>query len=261
MSAAEPLLSQSSPNGLLSRLPGPVLEALAPRLRRHQLPVGQVLHGPGDTAQVVWFSLGSMLSQIASGSEGETVETAAVGLEGALGLTEALASGRLYNQAVVQVDGEALSMPAAEARRLAATETAFAEMAWISAEMQALEARQSSLCQAHHPVEHRLARWLGETFDRTGNRTVLPLTQEYIAAMMGVQRTTVNAFATQLQKAGLIRYSRGRVTICDVEGLDGRACECRSVLREHRDRLGIATFRERGRSAGDLSLTSQGINT
>lgn len=239
MTASELLPPHKPRNALLGRLPEPALEALQSRLKPHRLQVGKVLHEQGDPAKTVWFPLGCMLSQIAVGERGETVETSAVGVEGAMGLLEVLASGRVYNQSIVQVDGDALSLAAADARRFAAEEPAFAELAWRSAELQMLEARQSVLCQAHHPVETRLARWLSETVERTGGRTDLPLTQEYIAAMMGVQRTTVNAFATQLQKSGVIRYSRGRVTVCDAEGLDGRACECRSVLREHRSRLGM----------------------
>jgi DNA-binding GntR family transcriptional regulator len=95
------------------------------------------------------------------------------------------------------------------------------------------------MCNALHTVENRLARWLLECAERCGGRTVLPLTQEFLGAMLGVQRTTVNTFAAQLQKAGLITYSRGKVTIVDAAGLEYYACECRRVTKDERARLGF----------------------
>ena len=105
--------------------------------------------------------------------------------------------------------------------------------------MQLTESRQSGMCQALHGVEPRMARWLLDSLERCGGRNPLPLTQEFMAAMLGVQRTTVTAFATQLQKAGLISYQRGRVEVVDAAGLESRACECRRTMAEQRRRLGL----------------------
>ena len=94
-------------------------------------------------------------------------------------------------------------------------------------ELQIGESRQSALCQADHKVEQRFSRWLLESFDRTRGRNPLPFTQEYLAAMLGVQRTTVSTFAAELRAEGLIGYSRGRIELLDFAGLEARACECR----------------------------------
>ena len=107
-------------------------------------------------------------------------------------------------------------------------------MVWRYAEIMLAEARQSVVCQAMHSVEGRCARWLLESRDRSGVGDRLPLTQEYLAAMLGVQRTTVNPIAGALQRRGLIQYSRGRIDILDAEGLQRAACDCRRVLPEHR---------------------------
>jgi CRP-like cAMP-binding protein len=96
------------------------------------------------------------------------------------------------------------------------------------------------LCLSFHPVEARLSSWLLEARDRrSGVVDVMPMTQEFLSNMLGVQRTTVNAFAGQLQKGGLIEYNRVKLRTLDVEGLEVRACECRTAVRESRERLGL----------------------
>ena len=127
--------------------------------------------------------------------------------------------------------------PAAACRDLARSDPAFAARAWTLVEQQLTESRLSGMCQALHPVERRLARWLLESMERSGGRNPMPLTQEFIASMLGVQRTTVNSFAIQLQKAGLITYMRGKVEVLDAAGLERRACTCRPAARAERRRL------------------------
>jgi CRP-like cAMP-binding protein len=137
----------------------------------------------------------------------------------------------------VQVDGRALKIPAADFRNLVLADESLARSAWTLIEMQLGESRQSGMCFALHSVDQRLARWLLESSERIGGQAQLPLTQEFLAAMLGVQRTTVTAFASQLQKAGLIKYARGKVDILDVRALEARACECRRATAEQRRRL------------------------
>ena len=90
-----------------------------------------------------------------------------------------------------------------------------------------------------HQVEARFCRWLLESRDRAAGRNPMPITQEFVAAMLGVQRTTVSQFASQLQKEGLITYSRGQLAIVDAPGMERRACECHDVVRGERRRLGL----------------------
>ena len=107
-------------------------------------------------------------------------------------------------------------------------------------EMQMFESRQSGMCQALHTVGPRLARWLLESMERSGGRRVMPLRQEFIAAMLGVQRTTVTIVALERQKCEAIRYARGVVEIRDPALLEARACECRRAVVAERQRLGFA---------------------
>jgi hypothetical protein len=162
-----------------------------------------------------------------------------VGNEGALGVVETMGTGITPTTSLVQVDGHALRAPAAAFKALVLATPDILSRTFALVEVQISESRQSGMCQALHTVEPRFARWLLESMERCGGRTKLPLTQEFIAAMLGVQRTTVNAFATQLQKAGLISYSRGSVELVDPAGLEHLACECRGELRRQRKRIGL----------------------
>ena len=142
----------------------------------------------------------------------------------------------------MQVDGRAWRATAAHCRQMAGSDLHFSATAWRLAELQVAESRQSGLCQAMHTVEQRCARWLMESFDRSGGRNPLPMTQEFLAAMLGVQRTTVSAFASQLQREELIRYRRGQIEIVNTSGLESRACECRRVIRAERGRLHLSAI-------------------
>jgi hypothetical protein len=169
-----------------------------------------------------------------------------VGSEGAAGLVEACGSGHIGLQGFAQVDGKALMAPAKVVRAMAMREGSFASRAWMLTEFQLGEARQSGLCNAVHTVDHRLSRWLLETSERVGGRTRLPLTQEFVAAMLGVQRTTVTSVASELRSLGLISYKRGVMDIVDQAGLAKHRCECREAAKALRERLG---FEVQGESA------------
>jgi len=188
----------------------------------------------------VYFPVASLLSMIALGHPGESVETSMVGLEGAAGLMESCGSRVSGVNCVVQVDGAAWRAPATACRALVMASPSFAETAWKAAELQVAEARQSGLCHALHHIEHRLARWLLETSERCGGRNPLPMTQEFLSAMLGVQRTTVTELARKLQDRGAIRYSRGNLTILDGAKLEEVACGCRKAMQQQRASLGLA---------------------
>jgi len=224
-------------NAFLRSLGSGAYNALAPHLGRVEMKLGAVLHRPGDRVEHVYFPESCLLSVLTNTAEGQSVETAMCGSEGALGLFEACGSGVAAGASLVQVDGPALRAPAAVIRSLVRSDEAFADRAWALIEFQMADARQSGMCRAVHSVEPRFARWLVESWERSAGRNPMPLTHEFIAAMLGVRRTTVTAFAVQLQKRGLIQYQRGRVEIVDTEGLEARACECRAAVRDHRLRL------------------------
>jgi CRP-like cAMP-binding protein len=238
-------------NVFLRSLGADSFNELASHLTPIDLVIGETLYRPGDKVESVYFPETALLSLLTATAEGQSIETAMIGVEGASGVLEACGSGRTNLDCIVQVDGRGLRAPASVIRSLATRDEGFGRQAWTLIEFQMAESRQSGMCNALHPVEKRLARWLLECAERCGGRPVLPLTQEFLAAMLGVQRTTVNTFAAQLQKAGLISYSRGKVTILDANGLEQQACECRVATKVQRERLGF------GVQAGQLRLVRE----
>lgn len=226
-------------NAVFRRLSPESWAALAPHITLVRLPLGQTIYQPGSRIEAVWFPVGAQLSQVNRSADGRGVETAMVGVEGAAGILETLGSGIGIWECLVQVDGDAFRVPASVIRRLAMEDASFAAECWRLAELQAMESQQSVACQALHGGEGRLARWLLEAYDRTAGRNPLPLTQEVLAIMLGVQRTTVTAFQASLAADRLIKVQRGRVSIEDHPGLERRACACRAVVRERRRDLGL----------------------
>jgi CRP-like cAMP-binding protein len=232
-------VSERPDNAFLRSLSDAGYAALEPYLRPIRFPHGEVLFRPGDAVDLVYFPVTGLLSVLTETGEGQSVETAMVGNEGALGVIEAMGTGVAPHTSLIQVDGHGIKMSAAAFKTCAMATPDLLSRTFALLEVQLTESRQSGMCQALHTVEPRFARWLLESMERSGGRTNLPLTQEFIAAMLGVQRTTVNAFATQLQKAGLISYARGAVELIDPAGLEHLACECRNELRLQRQRMGL----------------------
>lgn len=221
-------------NLLLRALPASEFERLSEHLKPVRLDLGDVLHPPGDPVETVHFIDVGLLSIVYSSPDGKSVEAGMVGREGASGLLEACSNGPSFMTVLVQVEGRGHRVPERVCRELAADSQAFRDAIWRYTELMLAESRQSVVCQASHEAESRCARWLMESRDRSGIEGRLPLTQEYLAAMLGVQRTTVVSIAGALQRRGLINYSRGKIDIVDAEGLDAAACDCRRALRDHR---------------------------
>lgn len=222
-------------NAWLCGLSAPDLDALRPRLQDHALHLGDVLQAAHEPAQWVYFPVQGLLSLVYTSLDGATVETGMVGQEGASGLQEACSGAAVYVNHLVQIEGRALRAPASACRTLHETSPTFRQAVGASADLLLNEARQSVVCQALHSAEARFARWLLESRDRAACAETVPLTQEHLAAMLGVQRTTISAVASTLQKAGLVRYSRGRIVLLDPAGLERIACECRSAMRRYRE--------------------------
>lgn len=226
-------------NVFLARLPEASWARLSPELRQTDLLLNDYIYRPGSLVETVYFPLTALISQVNRSLSGQGVETAMAGVDGACGVLETLGSGRSVWESMVQVDGVALAAPARFIRWLAGEDPDFASACWRLVEQQAMESQQSVACQALHPGEQRLARWILEAHERTCGRNPLPLTQETLATMLGVQRTTVNAFQARLQDRGMIGLRRGRVEVLDHEGLSLAACECRHAVQERRMILGL----------------------
>jgi CRP-like cAMP-binding protein len=163
---------------------------------------------------------------------GEMVEGAMVGKDGVVGGAAALDSKIALTQAIVQLPGAALECDSATFKAIAVQSERLLSFLFRHEQAVYAQAQQSTACMATHDVLSRLCRWLLRARDLSGNDT-LNFTQEFLAEMLGVRRTSVTIDAHSLQHAGLIKYSRGKIQIIDVEGLREGACECYETVRAH----------------------------
>lgn len=214
-------------NLLLAALPKVDRDRLVPTLDVISLKLKELLHKPGEQIQSVYFPGGGFCSIVTVLEDGGMVEVATIGREGVVGVTAVL-DGITPTSSAAMVQGESdtwYRMTADAFRREMDRRGPFYEL--ITRYSQALVGfiMQSTACNAVHSVEQRLARWLLMAQDRMGTRE-FPLTQEFVAMMLGATRPTVTVVAGTLQKAGLITYHRGRVTVLDRKKLESASCEC-----------------------------------
>ena len=227
---------QARVNRLLAALPAADYACLVAHLNPVSLERGKILQESGEAVGQVYFLYGGMLSLLTVLPDGETVETMTVGREGALGLMTGLGSHIAWQRAIVQLPGHAGQIAAPRWSELVQECTALRDLALRYNDLQLAYVQQSVACKALHEVESRLCRWLLEARDRVGSNT-LALTQEFLADVLGVRRTTVTVVARVLQSAGLVHYRRGVIHIRDVAGLESAACECYHAVRSIADRL------------------------
>lgn len=218
-------------NEILKRLNDPEFERLMGELEDVSLEFKQVLYEPGDEVRFAYFIEQGVVSLVTVVRPDESVETGTVGNEGLVGLPAFLGTDRSPDQAICQIPGSAKRIRADVLRDLRQRDGQMADLLlrYTSAMMKMLS--QTAACNRLHPVEERMSRWLLMTVDRVGS-TDFPLTQEFLATMLGVRRPTVNIAGATLQRAGLIRYSRGKITVLDREGLESASCECYVQIRE-----------------------------
>jgi CRP-like cAMP-binding protein len=232
------LSDQRPPNRLLQSLPAADYEALRPHLQIVDMDREFVLIESGAALTHVFLPNSGIVSMVVSLSEGRTVEVAMVGHDGIVGAAEALGDGISLTDAVVLCPGTASVIGVADFRTIADQNAAFRNL--VARHEQALlaQAQQSAACNATHSVEERLSRWLLRARDLWDGET-LPMTQELLARMIGVQRNAVSIVAHALQEARVISYSRGRIEIIDMEALFDTSCECyRTVKARHARLLG-----------------------
>jgi CRP-like cAMP-binding protein len=207
--------------------------ATAVELRR-----GEVLFEPGCAVPATHFpAAGTVVALVVGIADGRTVEVATIGKEGAVGGIVSGGNAPAFARAVVQIPGTALrvDLKAIEAAKIRSSH--IRELFARYSDALLAQVMQSVACNAFHPLEARCCRWLLTAQDRAGVDDI-PLTQEYLAEMLGVQRTTVSAVAGSLQDQGLIRYRRGSIRILRRDAVMGKACECyESVERHFRDVL------------------------
>ena len=217
----------------LSSVDNAVLRAL---LKPAYLTAQQVLFEGGDTIEAVYFPTDAIISMVVGLSTGQMVETAMVGRDGIVGASAALDGKYAANRAVVQFPGAAFVCEA-QALKRAVLQSATLQSVLIRHEQTLLmQTQQSVACIAAHHIEARLSRWLLRARELSGSDS-LPFTQEFLAEMLGVQRSSVSVVAHTLQQAGLIKYSRGRIQILNLDGLQETACECYAIVANNYRRL------------------------
>jgi CRP-like cAMP-binding protein len=223
-------------NGLLAALPPEDLDRLRPRLQRVELPFDQTLYPADGVVEAVLFVESGMTSLLATLDGGEQIEVGVVGREGLVGLPLVFGDDRSLVEARIQQEGAALRIGAA-ALRVAMDESA-ASRGLLKRYALAFHAQVTltAACNARHPIEQRLARWLLIAHDRAA-ADEFAMTHEFISMMLGVRRPGVSLAAGVLQKAGLIQYARGRMAITDRPGLEASSCECYHTARREFARL------------------------
>ena len=233
---ATPALHSPHQNHLLDALPVGDYERLAPHLELVPMRLGDVLYESGVQLRYVYFPTTAILSLLYVMEDGASAEIAIVGNEGILGISLFMGGETTPSRAVVQSAGHAFRLKAdllkTEFGRFGPT------MHLLLRYTQALitQMAQTAVCNRHHSVDQQLCRWLLLSLDRLQTNE-LSMTQELIANMLGVRREGVTEAAGKLQGAGLISYTRGRITVLDRPGLEARSCECYQVVKTEFDRL------------------------
>jgi CRP-like cAMP-binding protein len=217
-------------NLLLASLSPGDLAALHPHLKLVHFDQEQVLFEAGDSIGATYFPTSAVISIVVILSGGQAVEAAMVGRDGVVGASAALDGAVSLSRAVIQLSGEAMVCSLAGLRSAAMQSQPLLALLIRHEQTLYAQAQQSTACMAAHHVDARLCRWLLRSRDLSRSDTLL-FTQEFLAEMLGVSRTSVTVVAHTLQQAGIIKYARGKIQIIDLEGLQEAACECYETVR------------------------------
>lgn len=216
-------------NKLLTSLPRDHFDRLLPNLSTVHFPQGLVLFEAGDEVDQVYFPHHGMLSLLAVLRDGKAIETATVGREGVVGAMAGLGLYKSLVRVVVQMPVACSKIAATHFRTAATGSDAVRNLCIRYNEVLLSQARVTAACNALHPIEARFCRWLLQSADRAASDTIA-LTQEFLAEMLGVRRTSVTEVASKVQNAGVITYSRGVIKILDRPALMRMSCECYETL-------------------------------
>ncbi|MEP6873759.1 MAG: Crp/Fnr family transcriptional regulator [Burkholderiales bacterium] len=222
-------------NQLLAALPPGDLQRWLPQLEWVKLPLGEILYESGSTLSHVYFPTTAIVSLLYVMENGASAEIAVVGNEGIVGVSLFMGGESTPSRAVVQSAGQGFRLSSAaikeEFKRAPVLHLLLRYTQALITQMS-----QTAVCNRHHSLDQQLCRWLLLSLDRLKGLELV-MTQELIANMLGVRREGVTEGALKLQKAGLIRYSRGRIAVLDRPGLEARSCECYAVVKTEYDRL------------------------
>jgi CRP-like cAMP-binding protein len=222
-------------NHLLNRLEPAILTQLEPHFVVEKLRQGEVLAEAHRTVQKVYFPHSGIISCLVDMAGGESVQTAMIGNDGAFGGSQALDDKVSLNNVVAQVPGMASVLSSDRARTIAGVGPAFRNILLRYEQFLFSQVQQTAACNAVHQVRARACKWLLRMHHLLGAE--LPLTQELLAQMLGVRRTSVSEVAGELQKAGIMTYRRGHIRIENVQQVEQWACECDNEIRSHYQRI------------------------
>jgi CRP-like cAMP-binding protein len=225
-----------SPNRILNSLPQNIFAALQSHLKVAHLRFGDVVAETERPVSNVYFPHLGIISLVVEMQVGDMIETAMVGRDGVVNATAALDGKIALHKGLVQVEGTASVIHPDVLRKFADEFSPFRSILIRHEQVLLAQAQQSAGCNASHSVEARMCRWLLRIRDLIQSDDI-KLTQEFLAQMLGVRRTSVSLVASTLQKAGWIKYRRGSIHITDVEGLKSGACECYEKVHSHYERL------------------------
>jgi CRP-like cAMP-binding protein len=232
------MLQAMSPqqNCLLRALPVDEWERLLPQLELVEMPLGHVLYESGTQLRHVYFPTTSIVSLLYVMEDGSSAEIAVVGNEGMVGVALFMGGETTPSRALVQSAGYAYRLKGQVLKDEFTRAAALQHLLLRYTQALLTQMAQTAVCNRHHSVDQQLCRWLLLSLDRLPSNK-LTMTQELIANMLGVRREGVTEAAGKLQGAGLIRYSRGQITVLDRAGLEAVSCECYRIVRAEYDRL------------------------
>ncbi len=223
-------------NQLLAALPPATYAKWLPNLELVELPLGKVLYESGSKLAHVYFPTDSIISLLYVLEDGDSAEIAVVGIEGLVGVSIFMGGLSTPSRAVVQSAGRAFRIKAAQLMEDFNQSGPVLHLLLRYTQALITQMSQTAVCNRHHSLDQQLCRWLLLSLDRLPTNDLV-MTQELIANMLGVRREGVTEAAGQLQKAGLIRYQRGHITVTNRAGLEARSCECYAVVKKEYGRL------------------------
>ena len=225
-----------SSNKLLATLPPAIYERLKPNLKLVPLELGASVYEAGGKQPYVYFPANAIVSLLYVMQDGASAEIAVVGTEGLVGISLFMGGETTPSRAVVQSAGQAYRLRSKLLQQEFAIGGALQHLLLRYTQALITQMAQTAVCNRHHSIEQQLCRWLLLSADRLPTNEI-NMTQELIANMLGVRREGVTEAAGKLQNAGLIHYSRGRITIMDRPKLETYVCECYTVVKKEFDRL------------------------
>ncbi|MGP8166046.1 MAG: Crp/Fnr family transcriptional regulator [Steroidobacteraceae bacterium] len=223
-------------NDLLAALPHADWQRWLPELESVDMPLGQVLYESGSTLSHVYFPTTCIVSLLYVMENGASAEIAVVGNEGIVGISLFMGGGSTPSRAVVQSAGRGLRLNAQMLKNEFNQGGAVLHLLLRYTQALITQMAQTAVCNRHHSLDQQLCRWLLLSLDRLRDNELV-MTQELIANMLGVRREGVTGAALNLQKDGLIHYTRGHISVLDRSGLEKRTCECYAVVKKEYDRL------------------------